>query len=157
MRCFAAFFLFLITVYAMLFAIPYTALILPVFILILTIALAIAVAYFKPYKENWCNAWSSFVLISMGTGLVLYLLSIYIICLLCVSHLYFLHGIHDISGSCDGSSHSSTRRPQEVEAAHLLLVVRNLCHTDCSTVTGHCHCSQTVWSMLNKSPLSCKR
>ena len=63
---FSAIFLFLRIIYVGAFILPH----------FLTISAGIIIAfmivplvsYFKPYKEDWCNIWSTFVLLAIGTA-----------------------------------------------------------------------------------------
>ena len=67
-RLFAAIFLFLRIVYVGMLVIP--NIIVKAIVITFTIVLATCVAYLKPYKEDWCNIWSTFVLLALGTATI---------------------------------------------------------------------------------------
>ena len=64
LRIFSAIFLFCRIVYIIMFLIPYAGTFCTGFIIVL--GLVPFVLYLKPYKEEWCNIWSSFVLFTIG-------------------------------------------------------------------------------------------
>ena len=63
LRIFSAIFLFCRIVYMMILIIPPSG----TFGIVIAFVLSHLVSYLKPYKEDWCNIWSSFVLITIGT------------------------------------------------------------------------------------------
>ena len=68
MRIFSSFFFILRIVYISVFVIPLTT---AFYVsVIFTFVLIPLVSYFKPYKEGWCNLWSSFVLLAIGTFVI---------------------------------------------------------------------------------------
>ena len=70
LRCFAAVFLCLRLICTSTYAVVSPSINYSIVVVAMIFSLALIVAHMKPYKERWCNIWSSVILMAIGTGMI---------------------------------------------------------------------------------------